>query len=87
MSDTLGEVLGVISAAPRSAAALTLYALISTLEHEGAGCLFKLDKLRDLSEAHRRLAYGLMEMMAERRNGDAVWAAAKAQMDASVRQG
>ena len=87
MSDTLDEVLSVISAAPRSAAALTLYALVSTLEHEGAGCLFKLDKLRDLSFAHRRLAYGLMEMMAERRNGDAAWAAAKAQMDESVRCG
>ena len=28
---------------------------------------------------------GLMEMMAERRSGDAVWAAAKTQMDESVR--
>ena len=35
LSDTLEEVLSVISAvAPRSAAALTLYALVSTLEHE-----------------------------------------------------
>jgi len=87
VSDTLEEVLGVINAAPRSAAALTLYALVSTLEHEGAGCLFKLDKLRDLSAAQRRLAYGLMEMMAQRRIGDAVWVAAKTKMDASVRQG
>lgn len=87
MTDPLEAALAVVLAAPQSAAGLTLYALISTLEHERAGCLFKLTKLRDLAPGHRELAYALMERMAEGRAGDAPWQAAKARMDAAVRGG
>lgn len=83
----LDAVVDEIAAAPHSAAALTLYALVSTLEHERAGCLFKLDKLRDLSAAQRGLACALVELMVERRVGDAAWVAAKARMDTLVREG
>ena len=74
-----------IAAAPHSAAALTLYALASTLEFEQAGCLYKLVKLRDLTGVQRQLAYRLMELMAEGRNNGDDWRQAKARMDALVR--
>jgi hypothetical protein len=76
-----------IAAAPHSAAALTLYALVSTLEHEQAGYLFKLEKLRDLSASQRVLAYRLIELMAQARNRGRDWQAAKARMDGLVRSG
>ncbi len=85
--DPLQQVLAVIAAAPHSADALTLYALVSALEHEHAGCLFKLTKLRDLDPAARRVAYALMEHMAGGEHLDAAWHAAKARMDAMVRGG
>lgn len=83
----LEEVVRVVAAAPHSAPALTLYALVSTLEYESAGCLFKLTKLRDLESAHRRLAYELMELMAVGVNQGAEWEAAKSRMDELVRRG
>jgi hypothetical protein len=60
----LEALVAEIAAAPHSAAALTLYALASTLEFEQAGYLYKLVKLRELSGPQRQLAYRLMEMMA-----------------------
>jgi len=83
----LDEVLKLIDAEPNSAAALTLYALVSTLECESAGCLFKLTKLRDMDAAHRSLAYALMELMAVNGNQGGEWERAKARMDESVRCG
>ena len=83
--DPLGEVLALLAAEPHSAAALTLYALVSTLEHERAGCLFKLTKLRDLPPEGRQIAYRLMELLAEGRTGGAAWKRAKARMDELVR--
>lgn len=87
MSADLEVLVAEIAAAPHSAAALTLYALASTLEFEQAGYLFKLVKLRDLSESQRQLAYRLMELMAEGRNRGEDWQQAKARMDALVRAG
>ena len=85
MNPALEEVVAEVAAAPQSAAALTLYALVSTLELERAGCLFKLAKLHDLTVAQRRLAYRLIEMMAQRQNQGADWQIAKARMDRLVR--
>lgn len=87
MIDALEKVIAEIARAPHSAAALTLYALVSTLEHERAGYLFKLDKLRDLEPAQRQLAFGLIELMAEGGNQGIEWDAAKARMDQLVRAG
>ncbi|MDJ0741064.1 MAG: hypothetical protein QNJ91_15220 [Gammaproteobacteria bacterium] len=87
MSTVLDETIEQIAAGPHSAAALTLYALASTLEFEEAGYLFKLAKLRDLSSQQRRIAYGLLELMAEGRNSGPAWQQAKARMDALVRAG
>ena len=79
------EVVAEISAAPHSAASLTLYALMSTLEYEQAGYLFKLAKLRDLSAGQRQLAYRLMDLMAAGANTGDEWRNAKCEMDALVR--
>lgn len=87
MNADLEALVAEIAAAPHSAAALTLYALVSTLEFEQAGYLFKLGKLRDLSAPQRQLAYRLMEIMAEGRNSGEDWQRSKAQMDALVRTG
>lgn len=85
MSDVLDAVVDEIAAAPDSAAALTLYALVSTLEFERAGYLFKLVKLRDLSAAQRALAYRLIDLMVEGSNQGEAWQTAKQRMDALVR--
>jgi hypothetical protein len=87
LNSDLEALVAEIAAAPHSAAALTLYALASTLEFEQAGYLYKLVKLRDLSGPQRQLAYRLMEMMALGHNTGDDWRQAKAQMDALVRAG
>lgn len=87
MNADLEALVTEIAAAPHSAGALTLYALVSTLEFEQAGYLFKLAKLRDLSGPQRQMAYRLMDMMAEGRNSGDDWQKAKAQIDALVRDG
>jgi hypothetical protein len=85
LSETLDRVVDEIAAAPQSAAALTLYALVSTLEFEQAGFLFKLIKLRDLTPEQRKLAYQLIELMAQNANAGIEWDRAKARMDNLVR--
>jgi hypothetical protein len=83
--DPLAQTLALIESAPESAAALTLYALVSTLEHQKAGCLFKLTKLLDLDADHRPLAYGLMELLAMGEVDTERWTAAKSRMDDLIR--
>lgn len=83
--DPLDETLALIASAPESASALTLYALACTLEHQQAGCLFKLTKLFDLPADHRSLAYGLMELLASGEVGTERWIAAKVRMDDLIR--
>jgi hypothetical protein len=84
-AESLQQALDIVEQAPESAAALTLYALVNTLEYERAGCLFKLTKLRDLDAEHRPIAYGLMELMAQQGVADERWTDAKARMDRAVR--
>ncbi|WP_456375127.1 hypothetical protein [Thiolapillus sp.] len=86
-TSVLDKVLEQVRQAPHSATSLVLYALVNTLEYEAAGCLFKLTKLRDLDENGRRLAYALMELMAEGGNRGQVWDDAKARMDELIRGG
>lgn len=83
--DPLDRTLEIIRDAPHSASALTLYALISTLEFEPAGCLFKLTKLRDLDDETRQLAYQLMALMVDGGNQGEHWQAVKQAMDEAVR--
>ena len=86
-TSVLEEVLQQVQSAPHGATSLVLYALVNTLEYEAAGCLFKLTKLRDLDAGGRRLAYGLMELMAEGGNRGKAWDDAKARMDDLIRRG
>lgn len=83
----LEQVVDLIKADPHGGASLNLYALVSTLKMEKGGNMYMLRKLRDLTPEHRRLAYGLMELMAENRNRGEAWEAALAAMDEAIRQG
>jgi hypothetical protein len=84
-SAVLAETLALVEQAPESAPALTLYALVSTLEYEQAGWLFKLTKLKDIDAEHRRLAYGLMELAVAGGVGDPAWTDAKERLDRAIR--
>ncbi|HID45192.1 MAG TPA: hypothetical protein EYP34_05515 [Chromatiaceae bacterium] len=86
-TSVLDEILTQIESSPGSAKSLVLYALVNTLEYEAAGCLFKLTKLRDLDPEGRRLAYALMELMAQGGNSGKDWEQAKQRMDDLVRNG
>jgi len=86
-NQALEQAVAEIEAAPESAAGLTLYALVTTLEYDRAGRLFKLSKLGDLSESQRQLAYGVMERSVVQGVGDATWNDAKARIDRAIRGG
>ena len=83
----LQQVLEVVRTQAHSAAGLGLYALVSTLKMENSGYMYMLRKLRELSPEHRRLAYGLMELMAQDGNRGEAWDAAVRAMDEAVRGG
>jgi hypothetical protein len=85
--DVLAEITKIIEADPHSAPALTLYAMINTLAYEQAGCLFKLNKLRDVDAETRQIAYRLMEFMVAGGNQGEAWETARAHMDELVRAG
>ena len=85
--DVLDRVVEVVEAAPESSQALLLYALMSTLAIEKAGCMFKLTKLREMDPETRRLAYGLMELMAQERNRGPDWEQARGRIDEAIRSG
>lgn len=85
--DTLEQVVRVVEEAPESAQALLLYALMSTLAVEKAGCMFKLTKLREMDSQTRQLAYGLMELMAREENQGPAWEQARSRIDEAIRGG
>lgn len=87
MSEVLEQVVQRVEAAPESSQALLLYALVSTLAIEKAGCMFKLTKLREMEPETRRLAYGLMELMAREENRGPAWEQARSRIDEAVRGG
>ncbi len=84
-SQAIEQTIAAIEAAPESAAALTLYALVSTLEYDRAGRLFKLSKLGDLAPEQRQIAYALMERSVVEGIGDPAWTEAKARIDRAIR--
>jgi hypothetical protein len=84
-TEALQRSVALIEQAPESANALTLYALINTLEYERAGWLFKLTKLKDMDAEARMLAYAIMELAAQQGVGDPDWQQAKARMDRAIR--
>lgn len=82
---TLQAVTAAIAESPRSGSSLILYALMNTINYPQAGCLFKLDKLQDLSPRQRQLAYALIELMATGANRGEAWRSAMRQVDELVR--
>lgn len=81
----LEKAAAFIEANPKSAQSLLLYALVSTLTVERGGYLFKLIKLREMDAATRRLAYELMEHMAEGGNTGPEWDAFVERINEAVR--
>lgn len=75
-----------IGADPDSGQSLLLYALLKTLSTEKGGHAFLLGKLREMNGSTRRLAYGLMELMAQGRHTTPEWAAAVARIDAAIQR-
>lgn len=84
---TLQGIIESIRESPQSGGALILYALMNTINYEQAGCLFKLNKLRDLSTKQRQLAYELIEVMVSGGNQGKAWQRAMLQVDKLVRGG
>lgn len=85
--DVLQQVVDIVRADPHSGLSLNLYALVSTLKMEKSGYMYMLRKLRDLNPGQRRLAYGLMELMAGHGNQGPEWDAAVQAMDEAIRRG
>jgi hypothetical protein len=83
--DVLQEVVERVVADPHGGSSLMLYALTSTLRMERTGYLYTLRKLREMDPPTRRLAYGLMELMAEGGNRGPEWEEALARMDSAIR--
>ena len=81
----LQKVLEIIESSPHSSAALGLYALVSTLKMENSGYRYTLRKLRELDPGHRRLAYELMDFMAQGGNQGPGWNSAVQAMDEAIR--
>jgi hypothetical protein len=81
----LEETVAFIESAPHSSQALLLFALISTLAVDQGGHMFKLIKLREMEPATRRLAFSLMEMMAEGGNRGPQWEDALARINKALR--
>lgn len=75
-----------IEADPDSSQSLLLYALLKTLSTEKGGHAFLLSKLREMNESTRKLAYGLMELMAQGLHTTPEWAAAVARIDAAIQR-
>ncbi|HHJ16373.1 MAG TPA: hypothetical protein ENJ80_06705 [Gammaproteobacteria bacterium] len=84
-NDVLQKVVDIIKADPHGGVSLNLYALISTLKMENSGYMYMLRKLRDLSPEHRRIAYDLMELMAENGNQGEAWETALQTIDEAIR--
>lgn len=69
---------------PESSQALILYALVNTLAYPRGGCLFRLDKFKDLGNEHRKLACALIEAMATGDMATATFGALKQALDELV---
>ncbi|NNF96516.1 MAG: hypothetical protein HKM94_06285 [Halobacteria archaeon] len=81
---TLEEVVNVIEASHRSGQALLLFALAKTLDVPKTGHMYMLKKLQEMDAETRRLAYGLMELMAQQGNQGEEWSKAISRMETAI---
>ena len=84
MADVLDEVVALIEADPHSGQALNLFALLKTLDVPRGGHMYMLKKLADLTPENRRLAYGLMELLASGGNTGERWQAALGRAERAI---
>jgi hypothetical protein len=84
---TLEDVVNVIETSPRSGQALLLFALAKTLDVPKTGHMYMLKKLQEMDAETRRLAYGLMELMAQQGNQGDDWNKAIVRMEAAIQGG
>ena len=84
---TLAEVVKVIETTPRSGQALLLFALAKTLDVPKTGHMYMLKKLQEMDAETRRLAYGLMELMAQQGNQGDDWNQAITRMEKAIQSG
>ena len=85
--DALDELLNMIRANTHGAGSLVLFALVKTLSTQQGQYLFLLNKLKDLDEAQRQLAYRLMEAMVAGANTTPEWHARIAEIESVIRGG
>lgn len=85
--DALNELLDMIRANTHGAGSLVLFALVKTLSAQQGQYLFLLNKLKDLDEPQRGLAYRLMEAMVAGANTTPQWHATVAAMEEAIRCG
>lgn len=83
--DDLDELLNIIRANTHAAGSLVLFALVKTLSAQQGQYLFLLNKLKDLDESQRRLAYRLMEAMVAGVNTTPEWHARIAEIESAIR--
>ena len=85
--DILDLVVKLIEASPRSGQALLLFALAKTLDVPKTGHMYMLKKLQEMDAETRRLAYGLMELMAQQDNQGDDWNQAITRMEKAIQSG
>lgn len=85
--EILEQVVELIETSPRSGQALLLFALAKTLDVPKTGHMYMLKKLQEMDPATRRLAYGLMELMAQQGNQGDTWNNAVSRMEAAIQGG
>ncbi len=83
----LEEIVKAIESTPRSGQALLLFALAKTLDVPKTGHMYMLKKLQEMDADTRRLAYGLMELMAQQGNHGDEWQGAISRMEAAIQGG
>ncbi|MEN8169507.1 MAG: hypothetical protein ABFS08_04720 [Pseudomonadota bacterium] len=80
----LHDTLAHIRNDSRSGQSLLLYALVKTLSIPQAGHSYLLTKLKEMNPETRRLAYGLMELMAQGGTAKDEWKQAEQDMDRAI---
>jgi len=80
----LEDIVKYIESSPRSGQALLLFALAKTLDVPKTGHMYMLKKLQEMDVETRRLAYGLMERMAQQDNQGEEWTKAILRMETAI---
>lgn len=85
MENILEQVITKMEAAPHNGQSLLLYALMMALNTSRGGHMFMLQKLRDMDDETRKLAYGLMDLMVRGGNQGEDWNSVIARMEKALR--